>query len=99
VAVRGATESSAIEAATRRLAAALDGLEAALERRAEADGRESTLAAQVATLGADRSRLGAALDQQAARARRLGSVNREVAERLDAAMETVRAVVDSHGGA
>jgi len=31
------TEASAIEAATRRLAAALDALEAAVERRREAD--------------------------------------------------------------
>jgi chromosome segregation ATPase len=99
VAARGTSESSAIEAATRRLAAALDSLEAALERRAQADGRETSLAAQVSALGADRSRLGAELDQQTARAQKLGTASREVAERLDAAMETVRAVVDAHGGA
>src|SRR5215207_9415181 len=65
------TDASTIDAATRRLAAALDGLEAALERRREADNRDSALAAQVAALGTDRSRLAAELDQQVARAQRL----------------------------
>lgn len=88
------SEGSPIESATRRLAAALDGLEAALERRREVDGRESTLSSQVAALGADRSRLAAELDQQTARAHRLDAAGREVSRRLDLAMETVRAVVD-----
>ena len=88
------SESSAIEAATRRLTAALDGLEAALERRREVDGREDPLTSQVASLGADRARLAAELDQLTARARRLQDTNREVSKRLDAAVEVVRAVVN-----
>ena len=88
------SESSAIEAATRRLTAALDGLEAALERRREVDGREDALTSQVASLGADRARLAAELDQLTARARRLQDTNREVSKRLDAAVEVVRAVVN-----
>lgn len=88
------SDASAIESATRRLAAALDGLEAALERRREVDGRESALATQVAALGADRSRLAAELDEQTARALRLDAVSRDVARRLDLAMEAVRAVAE-----
>ena len=41
------TDASAIEAATKRLAAALDALEGAVERRREADRSEGALAAQV----------------------------------------------------
>ncbi len=88
--------SSAIDAAAKRLALALDALEAALERRREADRSEAALAAQVQALGNDRSQLAADLDQQVARARRLETTNREVARRLDVAIDTIRSVVDSH---
>jgi hypothetical protein len=88
------TEANAIEAATRRLSAALDALEAATERRREADRGEETLAAQVQALGDDRSRLAADLDLQAARSRRLEATNREVARRLDTAIETIRSVLE-----
>ena len=94
---KGLSDGSAIDAATRRLAAALDGLEAALERRREADNRDAALAAQVAALGTDRSRLAAELDQQVARAQRLDAAAREIGKRLETAMDTVRAVVDAHG--
>ena len=87
---------SGVESATRRLSAALDGLEAALERRREADRGEAALVAQVSALGADRSRLAAELDQQTARAQRLDAASRTVARRLDGAMESVRAVVDAN---
>jgi hypothetical protein len=87
------TEPNVIDAASRRLALALDALAAAIERRREADRREATLASQLHTLGADRSRLAAELDASAARARALETTNREVVERLDAAIDTVRSVL------
>ncbi len=90
------TDSNVIDAATRRLSAALDALEAAAERRREADRGESDLAAQVHALGTDRSRLAAELDSVTARSRRLADTNREIARRLDSAMEGVRAVIDAH---
>jgi hypothetical protein len=90
------TEANAIEAATRRLSAALDALEAATERRREADRGDQTLAAQVQALGEDRSRMAADLDLQAARSRRLEATNREVARRLDAAIHTIKTVLDGH---
>jgi len=90
------TDGNAIDAATRRLSAALDALEAAMERRREADRTEETLAAQVQALGADRSRLASDLDTQAARSRRLEATNREIARRLDVAIDTIRSVVDAH---
>jgi molecular chaperone GrpE (heat shock protein) len=90
------SDGTAIEAATKRLAAALDGLEAALERRREADRSEAALTEQVSVLGADRSRLAAELDAQTARAHRLEATGQDVSRRLDVAMETIHAVVDAH---
>jgi chromosome segregation ATPase len=84
---------ASIDAATKRLALALDALEAALERRREADRNEESLASQVQALGADRSRLASNLDAQAARAKRLETANREIARRLDAAIGTIRDVI------
>ncbi|NIK45886.1 DUF4164 domain-containing protein [Variibacter gotjawalensis] len=92
------TEHSGMEAAAKRLSAALDGLEAALERRQEVDGREHALADQVAALGVDRSRLASQLDEQTARATQLGAATREVSRRLDMAMDAVRAVVSGKTG-
>ena len=87
------TEGSAIDVASKRLALALDALAAAVERRHEADRGEQTLDAQLHALGADRSRLAAELDAATARSRTLESVNREVAQRLDAAFDTIRSVL------
>ncbi len=90
------TDASAIDAASRRLAAALDALEAAADRRRQSDHGEDKLAAQVQALGTDRSKLAADLDAQAARSSRLEATNREVARRLDLAIDTIRTVLDAH---
>jgi septal ring factor EnvC (AmiA/AmiB activator) len=90
------SDASAIDAASRRLSAALDALEAAAERRRQADHGEDKLAAQVQALGTDRSKLAADLDAQAARCNRLETTNREVARRLDLAIDTIRTVLDAH---
>jgi hypothetical protein len=90
------TETGAIDAATKRLALALDALEAAIERRRESDRGEAALASQLHALGGDRSRLASELDQVTARSRRLETTNREIAKRLDTAMETIRSVIESN---
>jgi chromosome segregation ATPase len=92
----GMTDAGAIEAATKRLMQALDGLEAAAERRREADRAEHGLAEQLHALGADRSRLAADLDAATARARVLETTNQEVARRLDTAIETIRSVIEAN---
>jgi chromosome segregation ATPase len=89
---------ASIDAATKRLALALDALEAALERRREADRNEESLASQLQALGADRSRLASDLDSQAARAKRLETANREIARRLDMAIGTIRDVIGTNEG-
>jgi len=86
-------DPSAIEVATKRLQQALDALEVAVERRLDAAREEDKLANQVGLLSADRSRLAAELDAVASRARRLEATNKEVAGRLETAMETIRSVV------
>ncbi len=87
--------SADIDAATRRLMSALDALESAAERRREADRDENELASRIQALGADRSRLADELDGSLVKSRRLERANREIAERLDAAIGTIRAVLDA----
>jgi chromosome segregation ATPase len=82
-----------LDAATRRLMSALEALESAVERRHEADRDENELASRIQALGADRSRLADELDGSLVKSRRLERANREIAERLDAAIGTIRAVL------
>src|SRR5271156_3771047 len=84
-----------IDAATRRLMAALDSLESAVERRRDADRDENELAARIQALGADRSRLADELDGSLVKSRKLERTNREIAQRLDAAIGTIRSVLDA----
>ena len=90
------TEQSAIDAAVKRLAMALDALDAAVERRREADRNEEGLVAQVQALGLDRSRLADTLDGETARGRKLEATNREIANRLDSAIASIQSVLDSN---
>ena len=73
--------------------AALDALERAVERRRDADRDEDELATRIQALGADRSRLADELDGSLVRTRKLERANRDVAERLDVAIGTIRAVL------
>ena len=75
--------------------AALDALEAAAERRRDADRDENELASRIQALGADRSRLADELDNSLVKTRRLERTNREISEKLDVAIGTIRAVLDS----
>ncbi|MEP7030681.1 MAG: DUF4164 family protein [Pseudolabrys sp.] len=89
-------EQSAIDTAVKRLALALDALDAAVDRRREADHGAEALAAQVQALGLDRTNLAASLDGETARSRRLEAANREIAQRLDTAIATIQSVLDSN---
>ncbi len=91
------TDPNLIEAATRRLSLALDQLEAAAERRMEIERSRTILTEQVHALDADRSKLAADLDVETARARRLEAANRDIAGRLDAAMQNIRSVLEGEG--
>lgn len=90
------TDTGAIEAASRRLSSALDALDAAVERLADAERSHQGLNAQIHALDADRSRLAAELDAMAAQSKELETTNREVVRRLDSAIETIRSVLGPH---
>jgi chromosome segregation ATPase len=87
------SETDSVEAASRRLALALDALDAAVERRRDADSGEEELASQIQALGSDRARLAGELDQVTARSRKLETANREIAQRLDQAIKAIRGVL------
>jgi len=87
-------EQSTVDMAVKRLALALDALDAAVERRREADRGEDALVAQVQALGLDRTRLASNLDGETARSRRLEATNREIAQRLDVAIASIQSVLD-----
>ncbi len=84
-----------IELATQRLTRALDALEAASERRREADRGVQALAQHVQALSSDRARLANDLDAATARSRALEAANREVAQRVDGAIDTIRGVLEA----
>jgi predicted nucleic acid-binding Zn-ribbon protein len=84
-----------IDAATRRLMAALNALESAVERRHEADRDEDELASRIQALGADRSRLADELDGSLVKTRKLERSSREIAEKLDAAIGTIRTMLEA----
>ncbi|MSO68053.1 MAG: DUF4164 family protein [Pseudolabrys sp.] len=89
-------EQSAIDTAVKRLALALDALDAAVERRREGDRGEDQLIAQVQALGLDRTRLASSLDGETARSRKLEATNREIAQRLDTAIASIQSVLDAN---
>jgi hypothetical protein len=88
------SEQSEIDSAVKRLAMALDALDAAADRRQDADRSEEGLAKQLQSLGLDRTRLAETLDGETARSRKLEAVNREIAERLDTAIASIQSVLD-----
>jgi septal ring factor EnvC (AmiA/AmiB activator) len=89
------TAPTVVDHVTRRLAQALDMLDAAVERRIEIDRSRAALTEQVHSLDADRSKLAADLDAQLAKVRALEAANRDVAQRLDAAMQNIQSVLET----
>ena len=89
--------ATAIEAAIKRLQDALTALDAALERRVGGEHGEAALVQQIHALDVDRSRLASELDGATARSRKLEGSNRDIAQRLDRAIATVKSVVTANG--
>ncbi len=82
----------------RKLANALDRLDAAAERRARADGLRANLAEELAVMQDDRGRLAVELDGAVARSRVLELANDEVTRRLSQASAEIRAVLAGVAG-
>ncbi len=91
---RRAHGEPALEQASSRLHAALDALEAAVNRRLDDDQRRDGLEEQLQAYGSDRSKLASELDRLRARSADLEAANREVSRRLDHAMGTIRAALE-----
>lgn len=87
------TDPRGIEAATKRLSAALDSLEALVDRRQARNSGDNALTAQIQTLGLDRSKLASALDREAARNRRLEDAARNVGRRVEKAINVIESVM------
>jgi septal ring factor EnvC (AmiA/AmiB activator) len=90
------SDSDVIDAASRRLALALDALGAAVERRNEADQGHDAVAAQLRAFDTDRAMLASNLDATTARVKQLETANREVARRLEVAIDTIRTVLEAN---
>lgn len=90
------SEASAIDAAARRLALALDSLQAAVVRRREADRGGDAVSVQMHAIGVDRARLAAELDATAAQVRDMEDINREVARRIDIVIGTIQHLLEQH---
>ncbi|MCT4654584.1 MAG: DUF4164 domain-containing protein [Cohaesibacter sp.] len=88
----------AIQSALNRLDKALLSLEKAMDQRQRNDRSVQDLQDDLKKANEDRSDLSASLDKEKKRSHRLESANEEVSRRLGAAMESVRAVLEQHGG-
>lgn len=82
-----------LQRALQRLGSAIDQLEAAAARRAQADAARANLEDELAVMQDDRASLALELDGALARSRALHTANAEVAKRLERAGATVRALL------
>lgn len=85
--------SHTLEDAIIRLDAALGQLEAASQRRIEAERRRGDQETELTLMQDDRARLAAELDGTLARLTRVESAAADVNKRLDKAMGSVRGVI------
>jgi hypothetical protein len=85
--------STALQVSLKQLAAALDHLEAAAERRAAGDATRADREEELAIIQKDRSRLAVELDGALARGSSLDRANQEAGRRLARAEASIRAVL------
>jgi hypothetical protein len=85
--------ASVLDGALARLGKAIDGLEAALDRRETARNSAGALEEELQVLFEDRARLADELDGVKARAARLDAVSSDVAGRLDAVIADIGTVL------
>jgi hypothetical protein len=87
-----------LEPSLKRLRAAIDLLEAAVERRLRQDSAQGDAQEELALMQDDRARLAVELDGALDRNRGLLSANTEAAKRLGRAGAAIRSVLDRLGG-
>ena len=94
-------KDGALGAALRRLDMAMASVEAASARVLDQRSTDADHEGEIAMLAEDRSRLANEMDEISARAARLETTNRDVARRLETAIDTIRDVLaqaDEEGG-
>jgi hypothetical protein len=87
-----------LEPPLKRLRAAIDLLEASVERRLRQDGAQSDALEELALMQDDRARLAVELDGALDRNRGLLAANNEAAKRLGRAGAAVRAILERATG-
>jgi predicted nucleic acid-binding Zn-ribbon protein len=87
--------SHSLDDAMIRLDSALSQLEAASQRRLEAERRRGDLETELTLMQDDRARLAAELDGTMARLTRVEGAANDVGKRLDRAMDTIRDVIET----
>jgi hypothetical protein len=89
--------SPAIRQSLMRLRAAVDALEQAEARRRENQRQTGPIETELALMQDDRARLATELDAALARSNRVENLAEDLTRRVDAAMTTVRAVLEKNG--
>jgi len=89
-----ATMGNSLDLAVKYMERALEQLEDKLVARLDSENQLDELEAEVQRLNGDRSRLAQELDRSEARAERMKQANAEVSNRLIAAMETIRTIIE-----
>ena len=92
------SEDTRVGAALGRLDRAIETLTQSIEKRQTKDLSVKALQDDLQRMTKERSELTGSLEKQKLRAEKLEGANAEVSRRLGAAMESVRAVLDRHGG-
>ena len=77
----------------KRIATALDHLDAAVERRSQADRQQLDLFEEYNVMQDDRARLGVELESSAMRAHQLEQAAREAGKKLERASVTIRSIL------
>jgi hypothetical protein len=90
-------KDGALSHALRRLEAAVASIEGVSGHVLDSREQDAEHEVEIALLAEDRTRLVEELDSINARAQRLESSNRDAARRLDAAIDTIRAVLAENG--
>jgi hypothetical protein len=90
---RSETESDALELSLGRLAAAVDSLERAAERRMRQDDARANAEEEFALMQDDRSRLAVELDAALDRSRALEAANLNAGERLAHAAQAIGRII------
>ncbi|WP_373237144.1 DUF4164 family protein [Cohaesibacter celericrescens] len=87
-----------VSGALARLDRALLSLELAVDKRRDKGLSMKALQGDLKRMSVERSDLTSSLESIKARSEKLEGANEEVSRRLGAAMESVRAVLEQHGG-